>query len=490
MKKFISLILLAAMLASSVICASCAEKANSDETAETPAVSVSEETEEDTKPKHKVPDDLDFDGASFTASYFPWQGYNHYFFAEEETGDAMNDSIYRRKIYVEEYLNVKIGQKDSSSYDPQVADVKQSISAGDDAYQVVLTHCIGGVSEFGASNYMYNLDDLEYINYDADWWNHRMMDVLRLGSRTIFGVSDYMLPCPYTILYNKDTVAQYNMENPYDAVYNGSWTVDKFLEMAVSATVDISGDGKITGDDIRGIGFDECSKMISFMTGSDQFMTSRDEDNHLYLDMNTEKMVDLVTKFTEAVKTDGVFSVKHTGGGVSTEGPSFASGHLMFLLTAMSELGNFRDAEIDIGVLPYPKYNEEQSDYISLDWGGLMCVPGTVKNPDMVGAVLELLAYKSGDTVIPTYYDIMLDGKLARDEDSIKIFDILFDTIAYEVGGNYFGFSSGTYNLFFALPFTSLNSNSNFASFYSKNEKSANRVISKFYETLEEVENG
>ena len=148
----------------------------------------------------------------------------------------------------------------------------------------------------------------------------------------------------------------------------------------------------------------------------------------------------------------------------------------------------FRDADVDIGVLPYPKYDDAQENYISLDWGGFMCVPGTVENPDMVGAVLELLAYDSEETVIPTYYDIMLDGKLARDDDSVKMFDILFDTIAYEVGGNYFGFSGANYNLFFALPFTTLNGKSNFSSYYRQNEKAAISVIDEFYETMEKSE--
>ena len=84
-----------------------------------------------------------------------------------------------------------------------------------------------------------------------------------------------------------------------------------------------------------------------------------------------------------------------------------------------------RDYTVEFGFLPYPKYDEAQKDYISLDWGGLLSVPHSVSNPDMVGAAMELLAWESSTAVIPTYYDTVLTGKLARDDDAIKMMDIL-----------------------------------------------------------------
>ena len=89
-------------------------------------------------------------------------------------------------------------------------------------------------------------------------------------------------------------------------------------------------------------------------------------------------------------------------------------GSLLLRDGAVTSGGNHVD--FGVGILPYPKYDTEQEDYISLDWGGLMGVPGTIVNTEMVGAVIELLAYESADTVIPAYYDVLLSGKLARDD--------------------------------------------------------------------------
>ena len=118
-----------------------------------------------------------------------------------------------------------------------------------------------------------------------------------------------------------------------------------------------------------------------------------------------------------------------------------------------------------------------------------MCVPAVIQETDMVGAVLELLAYESGDTVIPAYYDVLLAGKLSRDEDSRNMIDILFDTIAYEVGCNYFGFTPGFNELFFAMSqLVIVQKSTDYASWYAKYEKQAAQAIDKLYTSLEKVE--
>ena len=62
--------------------------------------------------------------------------------------------------------------------------------------------------------------------------------------------------------------------------------------------------------------------------------------------------------------------------------------------------------------------------------------------------------------------------------------DIVFDTICYEPGGNYFGFSGGFSDLFFALSNLSLTQKSaDFASFYAKQEKS----VSKHYQKVLDI---
>lgn len=489
MKRQISLLILLSILTSSAVLTSCGE---SDSNSDIPS-SVTEQNntaveenidtvvDEETRPMHGVPDTLDFEGAEFNILYPDWQGYQYYFFADETNGDPMNDSIFNRTVKVEEYLNIDIVHTEVEDYTAVGPALQKSVSARDDSYQLALTHCIQNVASMVTSGYLYNYDKLNYVDYTAEWWNREMMDVLRLGKNTYYGVSDYMIPCPYAIFFNKNMIEDYNFENPYELVYNGTWTIDKFCEMATAATTDLNGDGKYDENDIVGVCPEEGSKYISFMTGADQYMTKRGSDGRVELDMNTDRMVSIVEKLGNLANTPGV---------VASEGTlSIIDGKLLFELHTIANAVNYRDTEVDIGILPYPKYDEEQENYVSLDWGGLMCIPATIGNPDLVGAALELLAYESANEVIPTYYDVLLEGKLARDTDTIAMLDILFDTIAYEVGGNYFGFESGLGDLFYTTcRLTFYNKSTDFASWYKSKEKSAAKVLDRFYSSLEKVE--
>lgn len=481
--RFTAVLLMIASLASCATLPAADEDPPSSEIAADPRTDgqdVIAEPEE-TRPHHKVPD-LDFDGSAFTVAYPMWAGYAYYFFADEQTGDGMNDAIFERKIRVEDALNVSIGQVDTGYIAEVVEAVKRSVQAGDDAYQLGLFHCIQGIEELATGNFLYNLDEMPYIDLSADWWNQKQMDILRLGKKTIYGVSDYMIPAPYCIYFNKDLTNRFQLDNPYELVYNGDWTLDRCLELSRAITQDQNGNGVFEDADIAGMVANDASCYTSFVPGCGQFMTSVDTEGKIYLDFYTEKMISIVEKFGAVVVDPGVIQVPGAVGGAEM----FKNGNILFDLGSIAGAVSFRDTDFDLGILPFPKYDEEQSGYISLDWGGLMGVPSAIQNPEMAGAVIELLAYESKDTVIPAYYDVLLAGKLARDSDTVAMMDILFDTIAYEVGGNYFGFSNGFNALFYTLGSNVVgNKNTDFASFYKQNEKMAQATIRSFYKKLE-----
>ncbi|MBQ8641812.1 MAG: hypothetical protein IJ480_06290 [Clostridia bacterium] len=493
MRKITASLLLFAMLLSA---AACGQTEAVNDTAETDAAVIQTDTAaetEETRAMHQVPE-TDFEGANFHILYPTWQGYQYYFFADEETGDAMNDAIFTRTIRVEEYLNVDITQEDvggvqQEQINQMAAAIKKTVTAGDDVYDMTLLHCISAVSDMVTTGMLYNLDDLPYINMEADWWNREQMDVLRLGQNTYYGVSDYMIPCPYAVFFNKGMIEDNGMANPYELVYEGKWTMDTMMDMAVEITRDLNGDGTHTEDaDIYGISATETSKYASFTIGCGQFITSRTEDGRIFLDCNTEKMYSIVETMHKAANNPGTIFLPAAEPEINQF--DFDSGRLLFRLDTIANAVLFRDYESDIGILPYPKFDEAQKEYISMDWGGLMCVPVTIQETDMVGAVLELLAYESGDTVIPAYYDVLLAGKLSRDEDSRNMIDILFDTIAYEVGCNYFGFTAGFNNMLFAMNMLVIDQKStDFASWYASYEKQAVQAIDKLYAALDKVEN-
>lgn len=47
----------------------------------------------------------------------------------------------------------------------------------------------------------------------------------------------------FVILFNKELHEAYNLEDPYQLVYDGKWTMDKFAELCKTVTEDLNQDG-------------------------------------------------------------------------------------------------------------------------------------------------------------------------------------------------------------------------------------------------------
>jgi hypothetical protein len=140
----------------------------------------------------------------------------------------------------------------------------------------------------------------------------------------------------------------------------------------------------------------------------------------------------------------------------------------------------YRTYDIDFGILPYPKYDEVQQDYISTNWAGLMSVPKTVANPERTGIVTELLGYEYRKTVLPAYNDILLTSKLARDDDSVEMLNIIYDNSVYD-----FGITFGQFNGMVYLISTMLDQQStDFVSFYERNNTAVQRIYEQVYNAV------
>lgn len=428
--------------------------------------------------------DLDFDNEEFHMVAFDWQAYSHYFFADEESSDPMESAIYNRKRTVEDEIGVKITNNLYNSYGDMYAALDQNVGVGDDTIQMILMHCISSVSYYASSGTLYPLEKLPNMNLEADWWNVEQMEAIRLGNNYFYGINDFMIPTPYVVFFNKDMVAELNLDDPYTLVENDTWTLDKFDEMARAAAY--SADANYDENDNYGFTLYDGSEILSFWSSSEQYVGKKNADGKLEMVLNTEKAIDILEMIAGWTQ-DHVTQPSPSGKGLDCLGMD--SNQVLFWLSNMASAEMLRDVDVDYGILPYPKYDENQENYAHLDWGGLMGVPTTIRDPEMVGATIELLAYHSEDTVIPAYYDVVLDGQLAQDPNSSKMLDIIFDTIVYDPAVNYFGLAGSIFTIFYQPWFDAhLEGFSAFASTWQANAEAAAKQIDDFYAALELTE--
>ncbi|MBQ2709275.1 MAG: hypothetical protein IJF67_13490, partial [Clostridia bacterium] len=106
----------------------------------------------------------------------------------------------------------------------------------------------------------------------------------------------------------------------------------------------------------------------------------------------------------------------------------FIAGDILMMTAQMDEAVLYlRNMQSPYGVLPFPKYDEEQKDYITLSRSmhNVFGMPITCDSRDMAGAVMEALASKRHSTMLPAYFETAMKVKYSHDEDSSRMLDLI-----------------------------------------------------------------
>lgn len=218
--------------------------------------------------------------------------------------------------------------------------------------------------------------------------------------------------------------------NLFDLVRKGEWTVDKFIELISNMAEDLNGDGKYTeGDLLTFVG--ENVPLGTWQTAMDLKLVEKNaEGGYTVIGLN-ERFIDAYEKLAVYHKnTDGVLRYG------SIDDQSFRSMH-GFANSSVATMCNFiyatehiRDMEDDYGIIPIPKYDQEQANYITQlgTSTSAIAIPNTNKNPELTSKVMEALAYFGRTEVTPKYYEVALKTKYASDENVQEMLDLIRDT--------------------------------------------------------------
>ncbi|MBQ2545476.1 MAG: hypothetical protein II557_04215 [Clostridia bacterium] len=437
------------------------------------------EEEEDAIPAPDIPEDADFGGAAFTVIYPNWSLYEFYLNAEELNGDVINDAMVNRTEAVNERLGVDIRFVTKGYIDTILAEVKSAVTAGDSSYDLAVTHCINGLQGLLTENLVYDWNVIPYVDLSKPYWNQSILEMLTIGGVTPFAASDMLIADPNVIWFNNDIATDANIGNIYDTVLDGTWTLDTMAEMSDKVIRDLNGDGKMNAKDQYGIIGNDGWPMISFMYGCDQFVAEF-VDGVPQVALQTERAANVIEKLYKLL-CEGERAYFNSS--VNDRYIPFETYHALFYYMSLSSMEQYRTTEVDYGIIPFPKYDEEQADYVSLNWTGLQCVPVSCRDREMVGMVSEELGYESKKQVLPAYFDYLLDGKIARHEETRRMLDIIFETSVYDFGMNF----SNQSNFLYILPDLMKAKSTDLASYIKKNLKMTTKVYERVirgYENL------
>ena len=101
------------------------------------------------------------------------------------------------------------------------------------------------------------------------------------------------------------------------------------------------------------------SKFNSFLTSCNQPVSRKNSDGRLEIVVNSEKTVKIVEMFADVSLIGGVIHIDALEMYAKHMEKIFGEGRALFALYDLSFLELLRDYEVDYGIVPYPKFDEE-----------------------------------------------------------------------------------------------------------------------------------
>jgi len=247
--------------------------------------------------------------------------------------------------------------------------------------------------------------------------------------------------------FNKDMYSA-NFGDPdelYQTVLDGKWTHEKFREVVKTVYSDVNNNGVADAGDIIGAATTPAAMNDHFSYTAGIRFTERDSDGYPKLITNHEKNNKIVeTLYTLYFETPGMYICDRTMSGTVQDGDYknwFVSGNMLLYPHRLYATENFRDMEDEYGIIPFPKLDENQDEYLALvsDATTVFAVPITKADIELPCAVLEAMCAENYRTVVPAYYDIALKVKYARDNIAGQMIDIIHDgtTTDFMYANNY-----------------------------------------------------
>lgn len=438
--------------------------------------------------KDGLPDNMDLNGE--TVHFIVVYECAKYDALGENGGDVVFDAVYNRNLKVEERLNTKLDYYvygTAYEHDAMAKVISSSIMAGTDEYNVVMQRGPQAFSMSLQGMYM-DLNNNAYIDTTKPWWwSDTIADISINTDKMYFLTGDISLSTflfSTSCYFNKNMMADYSfdVDTLYKTVQDGKWTYDVWEEYCSVVYEDVDGDGKASEADkyaFSGV------NPTYFSRSAGLTFIERDAEGYPVLALNNEKNIAYLetlnrilhdTRYTfSSIASDGGTIAKYFTSGKNL----FFMGRLVWVTGIYAE--NLRDMEDPYGIIPYPKFAEEDQYMAGIGTSGNhIAVPVTCVNFDAASMVIEAMCAENYRTVFPAMYETALKTRYSDTNIDSQMIDLIHDSVY-----NDFATMSGLDILIDGLVIAD---KADFASAYASSESRIQKSLTTMVESYKAIE--
>lgn len=352
---------------------------------------------------------------------------------EEITGNLENDALYSRMREIEEVFGVtyEYATCDGEDYDRTpsrevTAKVEADVMSGLGAYDAIHSNIMVGGQVMLGLGLLQPVEELPGIDLANSWWLNDIETQFDIGGHMFFLTGKIVVDHYWDascLLFNKQIAENFNIDGLYDIVKEGEWTIDKMVEV----TSAIPSDGGIYK-----LNLDSYESGLAFYFGGGFSICETDGDGNLNIpsSLGNEK-TDWIDKLANIFRDERSYYIvgRNEDESLVKDRNNFVEGDVFMTNVIMSTVSELREEDIEFGILPMPKRDTAQKDYICYSRSTSVCsytVSKVARNTEKTGVILEAMAALSEKHLEPAFYDKALKGRGTYDRESRDMLDLIY----------------------------------------------------------------
>lgn len=359
---------------------------------------------------------------------------------EELTSNIVNDAAIKRNTMIEYMYNIDIIEKLFNDSNPGGKGslqelVENAVNSETTDFNLV-TASLYNLGNLSLNSSLVDMNSLPtFNNFDNDWWNQKFIDEISLNDQVFYAVGDISfshIETIHLVYFSKSLQNQFGLQDYYQLVLDNKWTYDKVYE----ANKKIFNDSDNT--ETYGIASLTSSLKWELFFGNGLRIAKKDSDGLLTFSFDIEAFNSIYYKFVENNTYYPTYLVDGQNNTVDESISKFANNEILFFFYNLEYLDSFYPSlKCDWGILPLPKYDEQQESYQSLisPWGGIgVAIPEGLNEDLAFSAVITEALAKHGDNYIEAYKNYLSDFQKQKDDNLKNMLDIIYDTASCDLG--------------------------------------------------------
>ena len=374
--------------------------------------------------------------------------------------DFLSEQIVARNSRVEETIGISMNFKtmaDGDAGSDYVNKVVQAWRSGLNEVDIVSSYAAYSTLPAAMDCYanLYDGNRFPWFHFNRPYWNQGYIGIAEMNDKLFVAVGDANLSVyDRTIItyVNKNLALenQVDLDSIYDTVLAGDWTYEKFYKVVTDIGYhDIDDEEGVSGEDFFALTSIKNSEAPDgFLQAFDLAIFEKDPEGNWSLAGSAmrNKLEDAMTKIQNLFNNS---NSAFTRGDSALNTARFTERRAVFNIDVIyhydSALNKMLSMKDDIGMIPVPKYDENQESYKAsvqdahnvvsvIDYGD-----ASGERYEAISALLEMLNYDSYHNLRPYYFERMIKTRYVDGAEDAQIFDIILASTAWDLADVYGG---------------------------------------------------